>query len=68
MTVFIYIKNLNIHDVSYHDYEGVMSVLCTPLQVKCNHIFALFCEYEFNKISDSDELKFGYHLYNFKCG
>jgi len=21
--------------VSCHDYEGVMSVLCTPLQVKC---------------------------------
>jgi len=21
--------------MSCHDYEGVMSVLCTPLQVKC---------------------------------
>jgi len=23
-----------MHNVSCHDYEGVMSVLCTPLQVK----------------------------------
>jgi len=26
---------LHIHDVSYHDYEGIMSVLCTPLHMKC---------------------------------
>jgi len=28
--------------MSFHGYEGVMSVLCTPLQVKCyqtNHIY-----------------------------
>jgi len=34
----------NMHKTSfifimlYHDYEGVMVVLCTPLQVKCCHI------------------------------
>ncbi len=26
----------HIHDMSCHDCEGVMSVFCTPLQVKCN--------------------------------
>jgi len=26
------------YDMSCHGYEGVMSVLCTPLQVKCYHI------------------------------
>jgi len=25
--------------MSYHGYEGVMSVLCTPLQVKCYRCF-----------------------------
>jgi len=25
--------------MSYHGSEGVMSVLCTPLQVKCYHLF-----------------------------
>jgi len=24
--------------MSCHGYEGIMSVLCTPLQVKCYHI------------------------------
>jgi len=36
MTVFI-----NMH-VSCHDYEGIMSVLCTPLQVKCYRFFFIF--------------------------
>jgi len=31
---------INMHKPSYsrHGYEGVMSVLCTPLQVKCCQI------------------------------
>jgi len=37
----------NMHKTSifityvYHDYEGVMSVLCTILQVKCYQVFLL---------------------------
>jgi len=31
---------INVHKTyDYKDYEGVMSVLCTPLQVKCYHEF-----------------------------
>jgi len=34
--------------MSFHGYEGVMSVLCTPLQVKCYRIgttsFGEFCQ------------------------
>jgi len=32
--------------MSCHDYEGVMSVLCTPLPVKCYH-FMYFHDYFF---------------------
>jgi len=34
---------INMHktSMSCHDYEGVMSVLCTPLQVKCYHIICI---------------------------
>ncbi len=34
----IFGDNIWFKAVSCHDYEGVMSVLCTPLQVKCNRI------------------------------
>jgi len=30
---------INPPSYSSHDYEGVMSVLCTPLQVKCHPLF-----------------------------
>jgi len=35
--------------VSYHDYEGVMLVLCTPLQAKCYHNL-LFLPYKLHFI------------------
>jgi len=34
MTVVINMHKLHIQDMSCHDYEGVMSVLCTPHKSK----------------------------------
>jgi len=33
---------LHIQDMSCHGYECVMSVLCTPLQVKCYRVILLY--------------------------
>jgi len=47
MTVFINMHILTTYSrhMSCHGYKGVMSVLCTPLQVKCYHFLCLMSHY-----------------------
>jgi len=49
----------HIHDMCHHDYESVMSVLCTPLQEKCYRIFFKSILY----ISESSAFLFHKDLY-----
>jgi len=41
MTVVTNMHKTSFILITYHDYEGVMLVLCTPLQVKCYQMIKL---------------------------
>jgi len=47
--------------MSCHDYEGVMLVLCTPLQVKC---FQIISEYRTQTVIWSHSIQFAKTLQN----